>query len=190
MPLSSPVEREPVQTRKMECACFRRSDGMWDVEGRLTDVAAYSFPNYFRGMIPAGEPIHDMWIRLTLDASVEIREVEVKMDGVPYEGCPGIAAAFGRLKGLRIGPGWNRKIRELFGGPRGCVHVVDLLRPVATVGFKTVKREAGRLDKAPAERGDESPYQIDSCHMLAADGPIVRERWPDRYTGPRPATGE
>ena len=83
MPLSPPVTREPIQTRSMECACFRRTDGLWDVEGHLTDVAAYDFPNYYRGIIHAGEPIHDMWIRLTLDENVEIRAVEVRMDGVP-----------------------------------------------------------------------------------------------------------
>jgi hypothetical protein len=184
MPLSPPVTREPIQTRRMECACFRRADGLWDVEGHLTDVAAYDFPNYYRGMIHAGEPIHDMWIRLTLDETVEIRAVEVRMDGVPYGGCPAIEPAFQKLKGLRIGPGWNRKVRELLGGAKGCVHVVDLLRPGATVGFKTVKREAASRDRAAAERTGDSPYQIDSCHMLASDGALVRERWPDRYTGP------
>ena len=184
MPLSPPVTREPIQTRSMECACFRRTDGLWDVEGHLTDVAAYDFPNYYRGIIHAGEPIHDMWIRLTLDENVEIRAVEVRMDGVPYGGCPGIEPAFQKLKGLRIGPGWNRRVRDLLGGAKGCIHVVDLLKPVATVGFKTVKREAAKRDRPPAERTDDSPYQINSCHMLASDGPLVRERWPDRYTGP------
>jgi len=184
MPLSTPVQREPIQTRSIECACFRRDDGMWDVEGRLTDVAAYDFPNYFRGTIRAGEPIHDMWVRLTLDETVTIRAIEVRMDGTPYAGCPAIQTAFDRLAGERIGPGWNRKIREMFGGARGCVHVVDLLRPVATIGFKTVKREAAKRHLAPAARTDDSPYQINTCHMLAADGPLVRERWPQHYTGP------
>ena len=184
MPLSPPAERESVQTRRMECACYRRTDGLWDVEGRLVDVSAYDFPNYFRGTIRAGEPIHDMWIRLTLDETVTIRAAEVKMDGVPYEGCPAIQPAFRGLEGLRIGPGWNRKIRELFGGAKGCVHIVDLLRPVATVGFKTVKREAAKRHLEPAQRTDDSPYQINTCHMLASNGAIVRERWPQHYTGP------
>lgn len=190
MPLSAPAQREPIQTRRIDCACFRRNDGLWDVEGHLVDVAAYDFPNYFRGMVRAGEPIHDMWVRLTLDESVTIRAVEVRMDAVPYEGCPAIQPAFGKLEGLRIGPGWNRKLRELFGGALGCVHIVDLLRPVSTIGFKTVKREAAKRHVVPAERTDDSPYQVNTCHMLASDGPIVRERWPQYYTGPAkpPAT--
>ncbi|MPY71920.1 MAG: DUF2889 domain-containing protein [Alphaproteobacteria bacterium] len=183
MPLSPPVERTHSQTRAIECSCYRRADGMWDVEGHLTDVAGYAFDNAFRGTIHAGTPIHDMWVRLTLDENVEIREVEVKMDGVPYEICPAIEAAFQKLKGLRIGGGWNRKLRELLGGAQGCIHVVDLLRPVATVGFKTVNREkrAGGIGETPVD--DRQPYHVNSCHALASDGPIVRDRWPQFYTG-------
>ena len=45
MPLPEPVERNPIQTRKVEVSSFRRQDGMWDVEGRLRDVAALSIKN-------------------------------------------------------------------------------------------------------------------------------------------------
>ena len=188
MPLSPPVERTHSQTRTMTCACYRRTDGMWDAEGHLTDVAGYAFENEWRGTIEPGTPIHDMWVRLTLDRNVEIREVEVKMDGTPYAVCPGIEAAFQKLVGERIGGGWNRRLRELLGGVQGCIHVVDLLRPVATVGFKTVNREkravaqaAGEVGEAPVD--DRQPYHVNSCHALASDGPIVRDRWPDFYTG-------
>ena len=87
------------------------------------------------------------------------------------------------MKGLRIGPGWNRKVRERVGGVLGCTHLVDLLRPVATVAFKTV-RKATNMSTAVEKAGtDDSPSQIDSCHALAGDGDVVRDRWPDHYTG-------
>jgi hypothetical protein len=188
MPLSPPVERALSQTRAIECSCYRRADGMWDAEGHLTDVAGYDFHNDFRGTITAGTPIHDMWIRLTLDRNVEVHEVEVKMDGTPYAICPAIEAAFQKLRGLRIGAGWNRQVRELLGGVNGCIHVIDLLRPVATVGFKTVNREkraesAGGVEDGPVD--DRQPHHVNSCHALASDGLVVRERWPEFYTGPR-----
>lgn len=183
MPLPTPADREPIQTRKIEVSSYRRSDGQWDVEGHLVDIAAHAFANQFRGIIEAGEPIHDMWLRLTLDETVEITAVEAAMDGVPYGICPGIVPAFQKLKGERIGRGWNRRIRELFGYQAGCVHMVDLLRPIGTVGFKTVKREAGKADIAPADKTDDQPYQINTCHAMASDGKIVRDRWPHLYTG-------
>ena len=70
MPLSTvDVDREPIHTRAIECRSFRRSDGLWDIEGHLTDVKAYPFSNEFRGEIKPGEPLHDMWIRLTVDGN-------------------------------------------------------------------------------------------------------------------------
>ena len=51
MPLPEPVERDPIQTRNVEVSSFRRRDGLWDVEGRLTDVAALAIKNYTGGVI-------------------------------------------------------------------------------------------------------------------------------------------
>lgn len=183
MPLPEPAERDPVQTRTIEVSSFRRHDGMWDVEGRLVDIAAHSFPDYAGGMVEAGTPIHDMRIRLTLSAEVDIVAVDVSMDAHPYPVCPGIVPAFQALRGVRIGRGWNRRVREMFGGVQGCVHLVDLLGPVGTIGFKTVKRESGQDDRPPAEKRDDRPYQVNSCHALASDGELVRYRWPELYTG-------
>ncbi len=183
MPLSEAVERDPIQTRKVEVSSFRRQDGMWDVEGRLTDVAALSIKTYTGGMIEAGTPIHDMRVRLTLDDTLEIVTVDVSMDANPYPVCPGIVPSYQKLKGEKIGHGWNRRIRELFGGVEGCVHIVDLLGPVGTIGFKSVIRESGQDEAAPEDRVDDKPYQINTCHALASDGDIVRDRWPELFTG-------
>ena len=183
MPLSEPAERDAIQTRTVEVSSFRRRYGLWDVEGRLIDVAALPIKNYTGGVIDAGTPIHDMRVRLTLDDSVEIVAVDVSMDAHPYPVCPGIVPAYQKLRGEKIGRGWNRRLRELFGGVRGCVHIVDLLGPVGTIGFKSVIRESGQDDAAPEDRVDDKPYQVNSCHALASDRPIVRDRWPELYTG-------
>lgn len=190
MPLPEPAERDPIQTRQIEISSFRRRDGLWDVEGRLVDVAAVPIKNYTGGVIEAGKPVHDMRLRLTLDDAVEIVGVDVSMDAHPYPLCPGIVPAYQKLKGEKIGPGWNRLIRGLFGGAGGCVHVVDLLGLVGTIGFKSVIRESGQDDAAPADRVDDKPYQVNSCHALASDGAIVRDRWPELYTGNRDTDAE
>ena len=183
MPLSEPAGRDPVQSREVDVSSFRRHDGKWDVEGRLVDISSHAFPKYDGGMVEPGVPIHDMRVRLTLDAQVEIVAVEVSMDAHPYPVCPAIVPAFQRLKGERIGPGWNRKLRDMFGGIEGCVHVVSLLGPVGTIGFKTVQRESGKDDLPPGEKPDDDPYQVNGCHALASDSEIVRNRWPELYTG-------
>ena len=54
MPLSPPVDREPIHFRKYDFAGFRRADGLWDIEGRMVDTKSYAFENSFRGTIEAG----------------------------------------------------------------------------------------------------------------------------------------
>jgi len=183
MPLTPPATRTPLHTRAITCSSYCRDDGLWDVEGHLTDTVAFDFEHTHRGTIKAGEPIHDMWIRLTVDRDLTVRNVEAVTDAGPYAICPAITPAFARLEGTRVGKGWHRKVVELLGGVMGCTHLVSLLRPIATVAFNTVRHSGegreGVLHTGPGGR----PFQIDSCHALAADGDIVRQRWPEFHEG-------
>jgi Protein of unknown function (DUF2889) len=187
MPLSPPVEREPLHRRVVECRGYRRTDGLWDIEGHITDTKAYSFPNHDRGEIRAGEPLHEMWIRLTIDDDMLVHDVEAVTDASPYRICPGIASAFQVLKGHRIAPGWTGLTRRLLGGVKGCTHLVELLGPVATVAYQTlVSLRMKRLDELPA---DKRPAVIDSCHAYRSDGEVVARRWPGFYTGTSASPG-
>jgi hypothetical protein len=190
--LSAPVEREVQHFRDYQFAGYRRADGLFDIEGRMTDRKSYAFPNAWRGTVAGGEPIHDMRIRLTLDESFVIRDVECVTAAGPYEVCPAITPSFAALKGERVGRGWSRILREKFGGTHGCVHHVEMLRAMATVAFQTLygwqerrKREADpRHEEGPPDRettGGRKPGFIDSCHALASDGEIVRTQFPQYY---------
>ena len=78
-----------MHTRRIECVGYHREDGLWDIEGHLTDTKPYRFPNENRGHILAGEPVHHMWLRLSMTDSFEIKEVEAVTDAAPYAICPG-----------------------------------------------------------------------------------------------------
>jgi hypothetical protein len=65
---------------------------------------------------------------------------------------------------------------------KGCTHLVELLGPVATTAFQSVYAERAKRDSARPK--NSKPGLVDTCHAYAADGPIVRERWPEFYTGP------
>ncbi|MCW5624147.1 MAG: DUF2889 domain-containing protein [Burkholderiales bacterium] len=183
MPLSTPAPRDPAHTRRIECNGFRRTDGLWDIEGHLVDTKYRDITPAERpgGVIRAGEPLHEMWIRLTVDIDLLIHDVEAVTDWGPYHGCPDIAPSFQALKGLTIKSGWTQKTRELLGGVRGCTHLVELLGPVATTAFQTIY--AAREKAKPAGHDGRKPGLIDTCHMYAADGRIVRDRWPVWFTG-------
>ena len=139
MPLSPPTaDREPIHTRHVECRGYRRRDGRWDVEGHLTDVKAYDFDTTERGHVAAGEPIHEMWLRLTIDDEFLIHEAEASTDHAPYTVCPQAAPSMARMKGVRIAAGWRREIAKRLGGTLGCTHLRELLGPMATTAFQTI----------------------------------------------------
>jgi hypothetical protein len=182
MPLSQPVARKSMHTRRVECRGYLRDDGLWDIEGHLTDTKPFDMPNENRGgQIPAGEPLHEMWIRLTVDTDLVVHDVEARTDHGPYSICGNIVDGFKVLKGLQIKPGWTMKTRALLGGTKGCTHLVELLGPVATTAYQTVYPARARRDQGKPVT--KPPAMVDSCHAYASNGPIVKRRWPQFYTG-------
>lgn len=208
MPLPPPVPREHLHTRTVTCQGFLRQDGLWDIEGHIVDVKTYGFDNEWRGRVEAGTPVHEMWIRLTLDDRMEIKEVAASTDNSPFRACPDILPNFQRLAGLRIGAGFTREVRARLGGPEGCTHIVEMLQQVATVAYQTMVAERAKKlrqqqkaidaesrivtgnagDEAPApDRPKRRPMVVDTCHIWRADGPLVKKYTPEFYTGAKDA---
>jgi hypothetical protein len=195
MPLSPPVGRQHLHTRRVTCQGFFRDDGLWDIEGRITDEKTYEHANEWRGPLKPGDLVHDMSIRLTLDHTFKIVNVEAVTDKSPYPVCGNVAPDFKKLIGLRIGAGFHREVRARLGGVHGCTHIVELLGPVATTAFQTVSSgKARELNRAWRERMGHKvdgkarpkgkPYVIDNCYAWASDGPVVKRWAPDYYNGP------
>ena len=173
------IEREPLHTRVIEIQGFKRADGLYDVEGHLRDTKPYDF-RLAAGLRPAGEPIHDMWLRITVDRQLTIVDAAAAMDAMPYVGeCDRIAPDYRKLVGLGIRPGYQQRVKELFAGTRGCTHVTELALALATAAFQTMAGQ--RLQ--PAE---QKPFQLDRCHALATDAPAVARYYPKWYTGREP----
>jgi hypothetical protein len=184
--LSRPVPRQHLHTREIRCRGFRRDDGLWDIEGTLEDTKTYSFANHDRGGIAAGEPVHRMLIRLTVDDGLVVRDIEVATAAGPFAICGAIAPAFSALKGLTLGPGWRRAVLQQLGGVHGCTHLVDLLLgPLTTTTLQTVAAARARREGADGAR----PVLIDSCHALSASGPVVQRQWPAFHRA-APGAGE
>jgi len=188
MPLSQPAARKHLHTRSITCDGYEREDGLWDIEARMEDIKHYDFSNKFRGEIEAGVPFHEMYIRLTLDDDLEVKDVEAQMDHVPFATCPHIAVDYRKLIGVKIGIGWRRAIKTRLGGTLGCTHLSELLPVLATVAIQTMMPVIMKRRREAAEaKGEESAKNrspmIDSCHSWASDGPNVKEFAPDFYTG-------
>ncbi len=181
MPLSDPVARQALHQRAIECRGYRRDDGLFDIEAHLVDTKSYGVENRHRGEIKPGDAIHDMWLRLTVDDGFVIRRAEAATDASPFAICPAITPAFAKLKGIVLGRGWSREVRQRLGGVNGCTHLVELLGPMATVAFQTIW--AARRNAAGGEAPKTKPPYLNQCHALASDSEVVREQHPEWYTG-------
>jgi hypothetical protein len=182
MPLPPPVEREPIHLREIRCRGFRRADGLWDIEGRMTDTKEYGFDSRYRGRVEPGTPVHDMWIRLTLDERLEVRDIAVASDDHPFPNCAAIEPAYRTLVGTKLQPGWTKLVVERLGGVSGCTHLTRLAQELAVVALQTIMPLRSR-DEAVTEGQERKPPHLDGCHALATDGPIVREIAPRWYRG-------
>jgi len=177
MPLPIPAApRERLHARQIRIEGYRRDDGLWDIEGHLTDVKDHEV-QLASGPREAGQPIHEMWLRLTVDATLTIRDACAATDAMPYQGsCDTITPVYRQLIGLRIAPGFTKKVRELFGGVHGCTHITELIGTVATGAYQTL---VGQLPMPE----DRKPFQLDGCHALDTTGPVVARFYPRWYRG-------
>ena len=172
--------------RQVECIGYRRDDGLWDIEGHLVDTKSYDLKDLDRGPARAGHPLHEMWLRLTVDDELNVVAVEACTVWAPYNMCGDITPNFQALKGLAIKAGWTQKTRELLGGTRGCTHLLELLGPMATTAFQTIYPLRSRREREQGKA--KRPGLLDSCHAWASDSPVVEKRFPMFYTGPKKVT--
>ncbi len=124
--------------RTITCEGYARDDGLWDIEARIVDTKTYPIDEPYRGHRAAGSHVHDMRLRLTLDASMTVTDIAVATEHAPYSQCFTVESAFKRLIGARIGAGWRKAVQAAVGGTRGCTHLKELLMPAATVAFQTM----------------------------------------------------
>jgi hypothetical protein len=197
MPLTPPQPREAIHTRAIEINGYRREDGLFDIEAHLTDTKSFGQTNYDRGFIPAGEPIHDMWLRLTIDGAMTIVDVAAVSDKTPYVACPSAAPNFSRLTGLRIKGGFIREANQLVGGNVGCTHLRELLQQMATTAFQTINparvrkemRDEGAQERPGSDEVDARitekmggpPKILNTCIAYADTGALAQRRWPHLF---------
>jgi hypothetical protein len=180
MPLPQPsAARTPLHRRTIEIRGWKRGDGLYDIEGHLLDRKDVDF-RLASGVRAPGEPIHSMWLRITVDTRLNIVDAAASTDAMPYEGeCDRITPHYRKLIGLAIRPGYHQRVKELFGDVRGCTHLTELAGSLATAAFQTL---AGQGLQDP----DRQPFQLDRCHALASTAPSVARYYPRWYRGTQP----
>jgi hypothetical protein len=141
------------------------------------------------GLYVAEDPdpltMHHMQVELRVAfPSLQITAAAVIFETHPHGICPNVVDHYGELVGLSIARGFTHKVRELFGGPRGCTHTTALLLAMAPVAIQcTWSMQGIRAQPTGGDlrRGAPSPEDrqrmllgnLNTCHVWAEDSEHV-----------------
>jgi hypothetical protein len=176
--MTNDATREELHHRAIDLRFFRRADGLFDIEGRLVDRKTHPFRRQLSlNDTPAGMPLHDIMVRLVIDNTMLVHDAQAEMAATPFEICRGAEQTLAPLKGLRIGAGWMKQVRERLGGSASCTHIVELLGPMATCAFQGLAPERlAQLNKPGSEKQRQA--KVNSCYAYAAEREVVAQLWP------------
>jgi len=175
MPLPPAAPRQLAHMRDIKLRGYFREDGQIEVEARLTDVKPGNIWTISDHPVAGGEPLHDMWIRLTLTMEeLEITACAAVTDAAPMlDLCAQAPLGMERLVGLRIGKGFIKEAMARLAGDAGCTHLRELLQPLATTAIQTRYGVAMGHLQSLDEKQEAVRRLIGSCHTYGETSPLV-----------------
>ena len=189
--LSTAAPRRAIHTRRIAFQSFLREDGLWDIDCELVDTKAIAVPLLERDVLPPGEPLHHIRVRLTIDEGLTVRAAEAAAAAAPFGECrQSVALPVQRLVGLTMGTGWRKAIDAAMGGEGGCTHVRELVFNAATAAFQTIPHyleTAGGSRKPDLSQVTQPPFYVGQCMTWAFDGAVAHRQVP-QFARPRPST--
>jgi hypothetical protein len=175
-------ELDVLHDREYRVRAFRLSADRLLIRGAVRDQKP---PDLYIADDDQPLTIHHMQIDLEVGfPSLEIVAASVRFETHPHGGCPSIIDHYGGLIGLSIARGFTHKVRELFGGPRGCTHTTALLQAMAPVAVQCFWSMNASDASTRTEPEDEQVAldrrragwlsNLNTCHVWAEDGDLVR----------------
>jgi hypothetical protein len=178
LPPAAP-ERQLKHRRSIDVHVYARGNGLWEVDAEICDVKTRD-AKLAGGLRQAGDPIHDMLLRLVVDEQLNIIESGSETRWMPYPGqCDDHGDAYAALVGLNLLKGFRQAVKERLGGVAGCTHLTELTQVLPTAVIQAFAGEV--IDTR--EDSEHRPFQIDRCHALRSDGAAVKLFYPRWYRG-------
>ncbi len=177
-----PPARQQIHMRQIELTAFLREDKLWDLEATLRDRKTQTFEGG-AGDIPAGTPMHDLELRVTIDVAGTVKDASARMHAVPYaNSCHDAEEDYRLLVGLNLFHGFRAALKARIGLRTGCSHLSEMALMLPTLAIQSF---AGivypvRDDGSQTER----PRPLDRCRGLRTDGAAAREYFPRWYEKP------
>lgn len=169
-----------IHDRRYQTRVYQLSDDEILVRGAVSDMKP---PGLYVVDDPDPMEIHQMQLELRVALPrLEILEAKVLFETHPHARCPMIALDYEKLVGISIARGFQRKIRDLFGGERGCTHTNALLQAMAPAVVQSTWSVSIRDGRARGEavglhaaedREQKIVANTNTCHIWSADGEHV-----------------
>ena len=159
-----------IHERAYVVRAYRKDDATLWLRGAIRDQKP---PGLYVEDDPDPLTVHHMILDLHIAVpSLEILWANVVMETHPHTNCPQIEDHYDKLIGLSIARGFTHKVRELFGGPRGCTHTTALLQAMAPVAVQSMWsfRMAAKEPPSPEGRARAMEMNTNTCHIWADDG--------------------
>lgn len=161
---------------------YRQSETELRIRGQIMDQKP---PGVYLDTDPEPLTVHHMVVDLVIAfPTLEIVGAEVVMETHPHTMCPTITEHYQKLIGLSIARGFTHKVRDLFGGPRGCTHTTALLQAMAPVAVQSIWSMRSVDDGTPVppplptnptdeQIRERFAHNLNSCHVWAEDGETI-----------------
>jgi hypothetical protein len=172
---------EVLHDREYRIRAFRKAADVVVLRGAVRDQKP---PGLYIDIDTEPLTIHHMQVDLEVRyPALEIVAVSVGFESHPHHECPRIVEHYEGLVGLSIARGFTHKVRELFGGPRGCTHTTALLQAMAPVAIQCIwsirasdarASDGGRVaELTPEQRRAMWQMNLNTCHVWAEDSELV-----------------
>lgn len=124
--------------------------------------------------------IHHMIVTIEVGLpSMEILAASTEFRTFPNTTCPAIVEHYDELVGLSLRRGFTHRVREVFGGPRGCSHTTALIQAMAPVAMQSIRSHeaveamaAGLphplIERSPDDRA--ARRLVNTCHVWREGG--------------------
>jgi hypothetical protein len=181
-PVHPSITRRPLHRRALDVQVFAREDGLFDVEASLIDTKSHDVP---LAGVPrkAGDPIHEMQLHLTVDATLTITAASSATRWMPYpDACAEHGDAYARLVGLTLLKGFRQAVAERLGSTQGCTHLTELCSILPTAVIQAMAGSV--IDTREGDGDGNPPFQLDRCHALRRDGATVAKFYPRWHLAP------
>lgn len=174
-----------MHNRFIRAHSFERDDGLWEIEAELIDHKAYDFTRRNGAVHPAGQPFHHLHLRVAFDDDFIVQHAVAVFDSAPFgPECRAIEADYGDLVGMNLIGGFRQAVKARFSRTAGCSHMSELAGVLPTVAMQTMANRRAERKASSAEASERRPFQLEGCHALRLNGPVVREHHPKWYVAP------